>query len=139
MQTILRILERAGGYRPSLYLKIENPPFMALVIEAVPEPGPCGLPAISVAHYGEQNGDLMRDPEMCFEWSKPPLCAAALSAYYYRNDYMGVEQFSRFRKGNDYIFVPELYEQHQRLAKLWDGNLRDQHFLEAFTDKSIRG
>jgi hypothetical protein len=61
MQTILRILERAGGYRPTLYLKIENPPYMALVIEATPEPGPCGLRAISVAHYGEQNGDLMRD------------------------------------------------------------------------------
>ena len=40
MQTILRILERAGGYRPTLYLKIENPPYMALVIEATPEPGP---------------------------------------------------------------------------------------------------
>jgi hypothetical protein len=24
MKTILRILERAGGYRPPLYLKIEN-------------------------------------------------------------------------------------------------------------------
>ena len=24
MQTILRILERAGGYRPSLYLKIDS-------------------------------------------------------------------------------------------------------------------
>jgi len=36
MKTILRILERAGGYRPSLYLKIENPPYMALVIEATP-------------------------------------------------------------------------------------------------------
>ena len=24
MQTILRILERAGGYRPTLYLKIDN-------------------------------------------------------------------------------------------------------------------
>ena len=24
MQTILRILERAGGYRPTLYLKIEG-------------------------------------------------------------------------------------------------------------------
>jgi hypothetical protein len=23
---------------------------------------------LSVAHYGEQNGDLMRDPEMCFEF-----------------------------------------------------------------------
>ena len=40
---------------------------MALVIEATDESGPCGLPAISVCHYGEQNGDLMRDPEMCFE------------------------------------------------------------------------
>jgi hypothetical protein len=40
---------------------------MALVIEATDESGPSGLPAISVAHYGEQNGDLMRDPEMCFE------------------------------------------------------------------------
>jgi hypothetical protein len=24
MQTILRIFERAGGYRPTLYLKIDN-------------------------------------------------------------------------------------------------------------------
>jgi hypothetical protein len=64
MQTILRILERAGGYRPSLYLKIEHPPYMVLVMEATPEPGPLRLPAISIAHYGEQNGDLMRDPEM---------------------------------------------------------------------------
>ena len=139
MQTLLRILERAGGYRPTLYLKIENPPYMALVIEAVPEPGPLGVPAISVAHYGEQNGDLMRDPEMCFELSKPPLCAAELSAYYFRNDYMGIEQFSRYRRGNDYVFVPELYEQHRTFAELWDRNLRDQHFLEAFSDKSIRG
>jgi hypothetical protein len=139
MRTILRILERAGGFRPTLYLKIENPPYMALVIEAVPEPGPLGVPALSVAHYGEQNGDLMRDPEMCFELSKPPLCSAMLSAYYYRNDYMGVEQFSRYRGGNDYVFVPHLYEQHQKFAELWDRNLRDQHFVEAFTDKSVRG
>lgn len=40
---------------------------MALVIEATNESGPCGLPAISVAHYREQNGDAIRDPEMLFE------------------------------------------------------------------------
>jgi hypothetical protein len=40
---------------------------MELVIEAMDESGPMGLPSISVAHYGEQNGDAMRDPEMCFE------------------------------------------------------------------------
>ena len=66
MQTLLNILKKAGGWNPSLYLKIENSPYMALVIEAT-DSGPSGLPAISVAHYGEQNGDLMRDPEMCFE------------------------------------------------------------------------
>jgi len=81
VKTILRILERAGGHRPTLYLKIENPPYMALVIEATP--GPTGLPAISIAHYGEQNGDLMRDPEMCFELSKPPLCGLSLSSFYF--------------------------------------------------------
>jgi uncharacterized protein DUF6908 len=139
MRTILRILEWAGGFRPTLYLKIDNPPYMPLVIEAVPEPGPLGVPALSVAHYGEQNGDLMRDPEMCFELSKPLLCSHMLSAYYYRNDYMGVEQFSRYREGNDYVFVPNLYEQHQKFAELWDRNLRDQHFVEAFTNKSVRG
>jgi len=67
MQTILAILRRAGGWHPGLNLKIENLPYMALVIEALDESGPMGLPALSVCHYGEQNGDHMRDPEMCFE------------------------------------------------------------------------
>jgi hypothetical protein len=82
VQTILRILERAGGYRPTLYLKIENPPYMALVIEA-PERGPLGLPGISVAHYGEQNGDPMRDPGMCFELGKPIASGLILDPYYW--------------------------------------------------------
>ncbi len=83
MQTLLRILERAGGYRPTFYLKIENLPYMALVIEATPEPGPLGLPAISVAHYGKQNGDPMRDPEMCFELGKPVGSKLILDPYYW--------------------------------------------------------
>lgn len=139
MKTVLRILERVGGYRPSLSLKIENPPFMALVIEAVPEPGPLGSPAISIAHYGEQNGDLMRDPEMCFELSKPPLCSLELVAYYWRNDYAGIEQYSRYIDGTNYVFVAALYEEHRKFARMWDSNIRAQGFLEAFTDKSIRG
>ena len=67
---------------------------MALIIEATPEPGPFGFPAISVAHYGEQNGDLMRDhPEMCFELAKP--IGGTLFLDPWRNDYLGVEQWSR--------------------------------------------
>jgi hypothetical protein len=39
MQAILRILKRAGAYRPTLCLRVENPPYMVLIIEAMPEPG----------------------------------------------------------------------------------------------------
>lgn len=62
MKTILQILTAAGGVRRDLYLRIENPPYMEFVIEAVPEFGPLNVPAISVALYGEQNGDLTRSP-----------------------------------------------------------------------------
>jgi uncharacterized protein DUF6908 len=57
MQTLLHIVEKAGRFRPSLYLSIENPPFLALVVEALDELWPLGLPAISLAHYGKRNGD----------------------------------------------------------------------------------
>jgi hypothetical protein len=93
MQTLLEILKRAGGWNPGLYLKIENAPYMALVIEATGESGPSGLPAISVAHYGEQIGDLMRDPEMCFELVTAE--GPHLDPFYFRNDYIGLEQWSR--------------------------------------------
>jgi hypothetical protein len=90
MKTILRILTAAGGWHHGLHLRIENPPYMALVIEATDESGPCGLPALSVCHYGEQNGESMRYPEMCFElgFAGEP----HLNPFYYRNDYVEVEQ-----------------------------------------------
>lgn len=139
METILRILERAGGYRSTLYLRVENLPYMVLIIEAMPEPGPLGLAAISIAHYGEQNGDLMRDPEMCFELAKPVGSAITLDPYYWRNDYVGVEQFSRAIVRGHYVALSQLHEQHQRFAAAWDRNLDLQGFVEAFTDAAIRG
>ena len=139
MQTLLHIVEKAGGFRPSLYLSIENQPFLALVVEALDEPGPLGLPAISVAHYGEQNGDPMRDPEMCFEVAKPFGSQLSLDPFYWRNDYVAVEQFSRSIVRGHYVALLELHRQHQQFALQWDSNLRTQGFLEAFSDKSIRG
>ena len=127
MQTLLNILKQAGGWHHGLYLKIENPPYMALVIEATDESGPCGLPCISVAHYGEQNGDLMRDPEMCFELGR-----AYLDPFYFRNDYLGVEQWSRLIDGTNYVIHSELHRQHDQFAKQWDNNLRLQGFAQAF-------
>ena len=138
MQTILQILEKAGGFRPSLYLVIENPPYMELVIEATDEPGPLGFPAISITHYGKQNGDAMRDSEMCFELSKSD-GKLILDPYYWRNDYVGVEQFSRAIVHGRYVAFSSLHGQHERFATLWGRNLSLQGFAEAFTDAAIRG
>jgi hypothetical protein len=130
MQTILRILKAAGGWHHGLSLRIDNPPYMPLCIEATDESGPCGLPGLSVAHYGEQNGDLMRAPEMMFELGLAE--GAHLSPFYWRNDYVGVEQWSRFIRDDHYAFRTELHRQHEEFAKLWDANLRLQGFAEAF-------
>ena len=133
MKTILHILKQAGSWHHGLYLKIENQPFMALVIEATDESGPCGLPAISVCHYGEQNGDAMRDPEMCFEFGLAG--GPHLNPFYYRNDYAGVEQWSRFIRETNYCYHSQLHDEHERFAKLWDNNLREQGFAEAFAQQ----
>ena len=137
MKALLAILQKAGGWRPNLYVKIENPPYLPLVIEAVDESGPLGLPALSVAHYGEQNGDAMRDPEMRFEIGYAG--GAHLIPYYWRNDYVAVEQVSRAIINDHYVALLQLQEQHEQFAKTWDENLRLQGFEEAFTDECVLG
>src|SRR5207244_1663364 len=86
VKTIAAILEHAAPLEPGFHIKIENEPWMSLVIEDIQELGPNGFPVISVAHYGEQNGDLMRDPEMLFEISKYGE-ETKLTPHYWRNDY----------------------------------------------------
>ncbi len=126
MKTIIELLKRAGGWHPGFYLKIENPPQVALVIDALDESGPCGLPALSVAQYA----DALAKPEMYFELGLAG--RAHLTPFYYRDDSLGVEQFSRTIDSDNYVFVRDLYDQHEELARLWDKNLYMQGFLAAF-------
>lgn len=131
MKTIASILEQAAPLEPGFHIKIENEPYMALVIEDIQELGPHGFPVISVAHYGEQNGDLMRDPEMLFEISKHG-DETRLTPHYWRNDYAGIEQYSA-AIGEGLLTVDEkLQREHAAFAQMWDRNLKDQGFLEAF-------
>jgi hypothetical protein len=57
----------------------------------------------------------------------------------WRNDYVAVEQFSRSIVRGHYVALVALHRQHQQFALQWDNNLRLQGFLEAFSDRSIRG
>ena len=63
-----------------------------------------------------------------------------LNPYYYRNDYVGVEQWSRNIVRSHYVHLVQLHAQHQRFAKTWDNNLQMQGYAEAFDpQKHVRG
>ena len=133
MKTIIRIIEEAGGLARSSYIPINNQPWMRLVIEVLPESGPDGLPVVSVCHYGEQNSDLMRDPEVLFEAVINDGLLQELRPFYFRNDYVGIERWARQRSGRgDTVCKSGEVRELEHFANLWDRNLEDRGFLEAF-------
>lgn len=52
---------------------------------------------VSIAHYGQENGDLMRDPEIVFYHDRKEGKAYAMN---YRNDYGGTWEVS-IKEGDD--------------------------------------
>jgi hypothetical protein len=134
MNTVQTIIEMHGGLQKlqANYIRIENKPYMCLVIEYVGA-GPHDLPLVSVCHYGEQNGDLMRDPEMCFEIDQ----AGDWHPTYFRTDYMGIEQNAVY-KGDDgrAYHYPRLVKQLKSFAKTWSKNLKEQGFIEAYSKQA---
>jgi hypothetical protein len=133
MKTVLQIIEEAGGLIKAECISVENEPRMRLVIEVLPERGPEGHVVVSVAHYGEQNGDAMRDPEMLFEVIEEVGREPEFWPFYFRNDYSAVEQWSRRRdEAGNLHCLPKRTHDFEQFATMWDRNLRDQGFLEAF-------
>jgi uncharacterized protein DUF6908 len=77
----------------------------------------------SVAHYYEQNGDLMRDPEMCFVRAN-----GAWYATYFRQDGIGLEQRSAEYNPatGGFSARPRQQAQHASFANTWMRNIRAQ-------------
>ena len=85
---------------------------------------------VSICHYGEQNGDLMRDPEMVFEfhtWT-PTRMAEPLS---FRNDYMGImQEVYRYNDAGKKTHVDaKLKADLKSFARTWFSNIKEQGFL----------
>ena len=135
MNTVKQIIQEHGGLAAlrADYIRIENPPYERLVIEAL-GPGPRGMNQVSVAHYGEQNGDAMRDPEVVFEVSEN---TGGWSPVYYRNDYLGIEHELIFRDSDTgrIMMRPKLMESMYDFLPTWDMNIREQGFLKAFKNQ----
>lgn len=87
---------------------------------------------VSICHYGEQNGDLMRDPDMVFEfhtWTDIRM-AEPIS---FRNDYMGINQeVYRYNDiGKKTHVDTKLKADLKAFARTWFSNLKQQGFLTA--------
>ncbi len=74
-----------GGMRA---IRIAVYGYMSLSVEEIGS-SEDGHRLVSLCHYGEQNGDLMRDPDIVFLFHNLPDGAAA-EPVSFRNDYLGI-------------------------------------------------
>lgn len=128
MRTVSRIIELRGGLKrlADHSIRLEGPPgFMPLVVEYVGV-GFRGFPLISVAHYFEQHGDLMADPEMTFE-----VAGSDWQPLTFQQDGLGVYQEAVYQGEDGQTMVrPKLLQDLRAFARIWDDNIAVQGYLE---------
>ena len=104
------------------HIKINNSDvFIPLVVEILYDG------TLSLCHYGELNGDLMRDPEVIFVKNDK----GNYYPIYFRNDYLGIESWYVEINGND-------WKLHDRKGQLdlsefcdtWLLNIKEQQNLQ---------
>jgi hypothetical protein len=94
--------------------------------------GPRGLPAIAVAHYYEQNGDAMRDPEIVFEVNPDAWKSGEWTPVSYRQDNLDIYQEAVFLVDEGKPMIrPKLLRDLKAFAREWDRNIEQQGFLKA--------
>ena len=81
----------------------------------------------SLAHYGQQNGDAMRDPEMLFALHNG---TRQFIPYYYRNDYCGIEQYSVRWTNEGILLNRRLQADHTTFANQWLRNIAAQQGIQ---------
>ena len=117
-------------------LRIKSGSYMPLSIEDIGTAGE-GQRLISLCHYGEQNGDLMRDPDMVFMLHEHRYPGITDGVTYFaepvsfRNDYMGIlqEVYEYNEAGARTHVRPKLKAELKSFATMWFKNLREQGFF----------
>ena len=139
MKHVQQMIDQHGGFEAvrTRYLRLENPPFMRLVIEVIGGPYPNGAYEVSVAHYAEQNGDAMRDPEITF-LVVPSAEGTTWTPLTFENSYLGAYQVVAevTKEGLIVVKQPRAMNDLRDFANQWDRNLKEQGFLETFEHHS---
>lgn len=121
---VIDTLYRLADQEKTESVKIDNDPtYMSVSVEILNKtPWVMRKPldiidgdTISICHYGELNGDLMRDPEMIFKKQ-----GDLWIPVYFRNDYMGIEQANPNKKQQ---------QEQAAFANLWMRNIKIQQNL----------
>ena len=135
MQHIQRMIDQHGGFEAvrTRYLRLENPPFMRLVIEVIGGPYPNGAYELNVAHYSEQNGDAMRDPEITFLVA-PAEQGTTWTPLTFENSYLSCYQVVASVSSAGLVEArdPALMRDLRDFATQWDRNLKQQGFMAVF-------
>ena len=122
-KTLLTLL----GTDTAVRIRVDG--YMPLSIEAIGTSAD-GNRLISICHYGEQNGDLMRDPEMVFELFTHGEASAA-EPLSFQNDYMGLlQEVYRYDDAGKKTHVnTRLKAELKSFARTWFRNIREQGFF----------
>ena len=110
-------LRKVGDHR-----KVDNAngTFMAVCVEII---GRSGLgPLVSIAHYYEQNGDLMRDPDVVF------LIGADQHVYpiSYRQDGLGIDQEAAVVEDGKWKVRTRMQADIAKFCNDWFQNIQEQ-------------
>ena len=127
--------------RDSTAVQIRVKGYMPLSIEHI-GPSPDGLPMIAISHTGEQNGDLMRDPEIVFALHQGPDDVGPLAdPIEFRNDYLGIhhEVYVYDDAGRRVGLRQRLKLDLVGFASTWFRNLKEQGFLDAAATREELG
>ena len=118
-------------------VRITVPGYMPLSVEEIGSSGD-GYRLVSLCHYGEQNGDLMRDPDIVFLFHNLPDGMAA-EPVSFRNDYLGLSQevYRYDETGRRTHVVPSLKQDLKEFARAWFVTLRDQGFFASTAVREI--
>lgn len=109
------------------YVKIDNTnaSFMPVSVEIIFESEK--YKQISIAHYYEQEGDLMADPEMVFIYSK---ALDEFYASYFKQDNLGIEEDSIIMEhGEIKGYRAKMQADHATFANMWLKNIKHQQNL----------
>ena len=139
-QHFASVLNQLLGTDTAVRITVDG--YMPLSLEHIGQSAQ-GNRLIAISHTGEQNGDLMRDPEMVFEIhasidpSLPALATAApdpvAEPLSFQNDYVGLfQEVYRFDDAGKKTHVKaKLKQELKSFARLWFSNLKAQGFLSA--------